>query len=251
MDTFSLKMYGLGSDKVNDRDVGRYLRALHPMILRVAKRIQDTLPVDHLDDLVQTGVTVAWEHYEHHLRHSDPESFRRWLFVRIRGAMLDFLRDEDPFPRRLRDQSRKLERAAAQFRSREMREPSDRELAEAAGMDLDALHAHFIAASRAAPDYLEDYLMDGVELAAEPGQAGPDVHAVRQEWAVILERAIDRLQENERVALSLYILEGLTLEEVAEVLGCGSKSSALRVVNAAIFKCRSYLAEQSLSLVDF
>jgi len=234
----------------NDPEVAQYLREVHPMILRIAQRIQDRLPHNqHFDDMVQAGLKTAWLHRDHHLRLSRPEEFTRWLTIRAKGAMLDLLREGDPLPRRLRAKSRQLETASAACRSRLMRLPTDQELAEEAGMTVDAVHRHFMDVGCAAPDYLDDYIQSGGQVPVE--QCFSDAGAVRSELLEILSEAIAQLPTNEKTALSLYILEELTLEEVGQVMGLSGKSSALRLVNAAIFSCRTHLAARNLSADSF
>lgn len=246
MGAFPLTKIGL-----TDPEISQYLREVHPMILRIAQRIQDRLPHNqHFDDMVQAGVTAAWEHRDHHLRLSRPDEFTRWLAVRVKGAMRDFLREEDPLPRRLRAKVRHVEWAMAVCRSRLMRTPTDMELADEAGMTVDALHQHFVDVGCAAPDYLDDYLRDG-DCAQPDGQTSPDVAAIRTELRESLSDAISQLPNQEKTALSLYILEGLTLEEVGRVMGFSGKSNALRLVNAAIFSCRVHLAARNLSADSF
>lgn len=235
-----------------DRETASYLREVHPMILRIARRIQDGLPHDrNFDDMVQAGVVAAWENRNHHLRLSRPDEFIRWLAVRVKGAMMDILRDEDPLPRRLRTKVRHVERAMAVCRTRLMRSPTDVELAEESGLSVDALHQHFLDVGCAAPDYLEDYLGSGDDVQADGATLLPDLCATKKELQEILTDAIAQLPEPERIALSLYILEGLTLEEVGQVMGFSGKSQALRLVNAAIFSCRSHLAARQLSADSF
>lgn len=220
------------------------------MILRIAQRIQDRLPHDkHFDDMVQIGLQTAWLHRDHHLRLSRPEEFARWLTVRAKGAMMDLLREEDPLPRRLRAKSRQLETAAAACRARLMRPPTDQELAEEAGMTVDAVHQHFMDVGCAAPDYLDDYIPSGEQIPVDP--CFSDAGAVRSELQAVLSAAIDRLPAKEKTALSLYILEELTLEEVSQVMGLSGKSGALRLVNAAIFSCRTHLTARGVSANSF
>ncbi|MHB1705474.1 MAG: sigma-70 family RNA polymerase sigma factor [Acidithiobacillus sp.] len=235
-----------------DQETTLYLREMHPMILRIARRIQDGLPqANHFDDMVQAGVVAAWENRDHYLRWSRPDEFIRWLAVRVRGAMMDLLRDEDPLPRRLRAKARHVEHAMAACRTRLMRTPTDAELAEETGMTMDDLHRHFIDVGCAAPDYLGDYLGSGNGEPVDEARLPPDLMAAKVEVQETLARAIADLPEQERTAISLYILEGLTLEEVGQVMGFAGKSQALRLVNAAIFSCRSHLAERHLSADHF
>lgn len=240
----------LKNNRINDTEVAEYLRQIHPMIMHIALRIQDRLPHNHhFDDMVQAGLQVAWQHQGHHLRLSQPEDFTKWLTVRAKGAMLDILREEDPLPRRLRIKARLLEKSAAICRSKFMRSPTHQELADEAGMTLDDVHQHFMDVGHAAPDYLDDYLKNGEQIPDHENLS--DAKARRTEIQHILSGAIEHLPDNEKTAISLYILEELTLDEVSQVMGLSGKSSALRLVNSAIFTCRSYLAEKNISADSF
>ncbi|OCX72182.1 sigma-70 family RNA polymerase sigma factor [Acidithiobacillus thiooxidans] len=244
--------FPLNKNGLTDQEVSRYLHEVHPMILRIAQRIQNGLYNNqHFDDMVQVGLATAWEHRDHYLRLSSSDDFTRWLAVRVRGAMLDLLREEDPLPRRLRLKVRKVESAMAALQSRFMRSPTDQELADEAGMTVDALHQHFLDVGCAAPDYLGDYISEGEEDYPDEQLGHPDSVASRAELKEVLSEAISQLPNQEKTALSLYILEGLTLEEIGRVMGFKGKSSALRLVNAAIFLCRVHLATRSLSADSF
>lgn len=234
-----------------DVAMNAYLRELYPMILRIAQRIQDGLPHgNHYDDMVQAGAQVAWEHHDHYLRGTAPDDFRRWLAVRMKGAMLDLLRDEDWMPRRLRQKNKKIEQAAAVCRSRLLRHPTDTEIAAEAGISLEELHQHFLDANRAAPACLDDY-METHEVRDDGAQLVEEL-AGKAELKAVLVEAIEDLPEREKIALSLYILEDLTLEEVCAVMGFKSKNTATRLINSATFRCRVFLAARGLeSAADF
>lgn len=243
-------LYGdsaLGSAPITlcEQDTNAYLREYYPLILRLAQRIQDGLPSRNAyDDLVQAGMLAAWACAGHHQRFAAPQEFVKLLAVRIRGAMLDLLREEDWAPRRLRKKNKTLEIGAAHCIQRLQRYPNDQELAEAMGWSVHELHQHWSEIGRAAPLYLEDVLPAHSELMDDTAQ--PHHRAERDEAKTFLTEAIAALSEEERTALSLYVLEELTLEDVAYVMGFKSKNTALKWVTQGITKCRAFLLAQGL-----
>ncbi len=229
-----------------EQDTNAYLREYYPLILRLAQRIQDSLPTRNAyDDLVQAGMLAAWACADHHQRFAAPQEFVKLLAVRVRGAMLDLLREEDWAPRRLRKKNKELETGTARCIQRLQRYPSDQELAEAIGLSVQELHQHWAEIGRAAPLYIEDVLPARVELV---GDTGHPTHqrAENDEAKTLLTEAIIALPEAERTAISLYILEELTLEEVAHVMGFKSKNTALKLVTQGIIKCRAFLLARGL-----
>jgi len=223
-----------------EQDTNAYLREYYPLILRLAQRIQDGLPSRNAyDDLVQAGMLAAWACADHHQRFAAPQEFVKLLAVRIRGAMLDLLREEDWAPRRLRKKNKTLEIEAARCIQRLQRYPNDQELAEAVGWSVQELHQHWGEIGRAAPLYLEDVLPTHSELMDDA--AHPHHRAERDEARTLLTEAIAALSGEERTALSLYVLEELTLEDVAYVMGFNSKNTALKWVTQGIIKCRAFL----------
>jgi RNA polymerase sigma factor for flagellar operon FliA len=150
--------------------------------------------------------------------------FKTYAEVRIRGAMLDSLRELDWAPRSLRKKSKDLEKMHAELAQRLGRAATDEELSHAMGEDLGSFHAlvdqlHGLhIGSFEAPDgqdetenYLNHYPDDGSNNPFSKYQA--------KEATKALASVIDGLPEKERLVLSLYYYEEFTMKEIGTLLG--------------------------------
>jgi RNA polymerase sigma factor for flagellar operon FliA len=239
--------YGHGrAQRLRDRLVLHYA----PLVKYVAGRVGTGLPA-HVDvgDLVQSGIfglVDAIEKFE-------PErglKFETYAMQRIRGAILDDLRSQDWVPRSVRGRAREVERALERLGARLQRQPSDRELAAELEMSLEDLHDLYaqlqltsvvaldelVAAGRGTAS-LAETLPD--EDAEDPVATLVDLDNRRQ-----LAGAIAQLAERDRVVVTLYYFENLTLAEIGKVLGV-TESRVCQLHTRAVLRLRAKLVEQS------
>jgi RNA polymerase sigma factor FliA len=191
-----------------------------PGIKFIAARYSNSLPpyVD-VRDLVGEGVlgllTAA--------ARFDPErgvKFKTYAESRIRGAILDSLRGLDWVPRSLRRKLKRLRSAAKELEQRLGRQAMDRELADALGIALEKTRK-LRALSRTTREPAE---RDGTERAPLAPQLidrrfDALVTIQQQEMQRIIARAIAGLPARERLVISLYYYDGLTMREIGGVLG--------------------------------
>jgi RNA polymerase sigma factor for flagellar operon FliA len=149
--------------------------------------------------------------------------FETYAAQRVRGAMLDGLRENDWLPRSLRRDFRRIEIAISQLEQQFGRAPSEQELAAALGMNLgeyqkmlqDARGHQLISfedlVEDGADDFLERHLSDS---SAEPSQLLED-ESLRQ----LLVQGIEQLPEREKLMMALYYEQDLNLREIGEVMG--------------------------------
>ncbi|GDY30605.1 FliA/WhiG family RNA polymerase sigma factor [Gandjariella thermophila] len=240
------RSYGeTGSQALRDRLVLHYA----PLVKYVAGRVGTGLP-SHVDvaDLVQSGIfglVDAIEKFE-------PErglKFETYAMQRIRGAILDDLRSQDWVPRSVRSRARDVERALERLGARLQRTPTDAEVAAELGIGIEELrevYAQLQLTSVAALDEL---------IAAGRGNASlaetlPDHHAedpvatlVDQDSRRQLADAIARLTERDRIVVTLYYFENLTLAEIGRVLGV-TESRVCQLHTRAVLRLRAKLMEQ-------
>ena len=151
--------------------------------------------------------------------------FETYAMSRIRGAILDELRSYDWVPRSVRAKARQLEQAFARFESEHHRAPTDDELADLLGLDLDALQTLMTQVSMTGVVALDEMVGSDSEDSTAlvdvlPARVdGPsDVLAV-EELRHRMAGEIDQLPEREKLVLALYYYEGLTLNEIGTVHG--------------------------------
>ncbi|CAN5414874.1 RNA polymerase sigma factor WhiG [soil metagenome] len=181
----------------------------------------------------------------------DPErgyKFETYAISRIKGAILDELRSMDWVPRSVRAKARALERAYAKLEATEHRSPSDAELAGELGVSESQFHSTLSQLSFVGLVALDEMLSVGgergesVTLGDTVADAtdGPVAAYEVEEMRQLLAEAINRMPEREKVVLTLYYYEGLTLADIGEVLGV-TESRVCQIHTKAVIHLRSKL----------
>lgn len=233
------------SQEIRDRLVLHYA----PLVKYVAGRVGTGLPT-HVDvgDLVQSGIfglVDAIEKFE-------PERgsrFETYAMQRIRGAILDELRAQDWVPRVVRSRAREAERALERLGGRLHRTPNDAELAYELGITLDELRELYGQLQLTSVVALEDLVVAGrespsvVDTLRDDGAADPIAVLVDQDNRRQLADAIAQLIDRDRVIVSLYYFESLTLAEIGKVLGV-TESRVSQLHTRAVLRLRAKLVEQ-------
>jgi RNA polymerase sigma factor for flagellar operon FliA len=221
-----------------------------PLVKYVAGRVGTGLPT-HVDvgDLVQSGIfglVDAIEKFEpaRGLR------FETYAMQRIRGAILDDLRSQDWVPRVVRARAREAERALERLGARLHRTPTDGELAIELGITQDDLRDLYSQLQLTSVVALEDLVAAGkdsgslVDTLPDDGAVDPVAVLVDQDNRRQLAEAIAQLAERDRVVVSLYYFESLTLAEIGKVLGV-TESRVSQLHTRAVMRLRAKLVEQS------
>jgi len=181
----------------------------------------------------------------------DPErgyAFETCAITRIKGAILDELRSIDWVPRSVRAKARNLEQAIATFESENRRAPTDAEVAEALGVTEAQLRATLSQISLAGVGALDEMLASGGpgesftlgDTIADP-EDGPMGIVEAKEMRETLAESIRRMPNRERLVLTLYYFEGLTLAEIGRVLGV-TESRVCQIHAKAVLQLKSRLA---------
>ncbi len=229
-------------DAEGNLDTEQLVVAYAPLVKRVAYQLMSRLPssVD-VDDLIQNGMMGLLDaigRFEEGLG----AQFETYAVQRIRGAMLDGLRDNDWVPRSLRRDMRRIESAVHQLEQQFGRPPSEPELAEAIGVPL-AEYQHMLQEARGHQlVYFEDFTdgegEDFLERHLGEHEANP-LHLLEDaDMRVHLVRAIEALPEREKLVMALYYEEELNLREIGEVLGV-TESRVCQLHSQAVARLRS------------
>ena len=231
----------------------RLILTYAPLVKYVAGRLGSSLPA-HVDegDLVSyglLGLIGAIERY-------DPDrdiKFETYAIARIRGAIIDELRALDWVPRSVRSRARQIERAIGELEAKLGRAPTDEEIAAKVGVTVDELDNSLTDISRSSIAALDELwtisstggdtvsLIDTIE---DPNADDPSKALDRIQVKAALGEAIQRLPERERLVVSLYYYEELTLREIGEVLGV-TESRVSQLHTKAILRLKSRLAGAS------
>jgi RNA polymerase sigma factor for flagellar operon FliA len=179
--------------------------------------------------------------------------FETYAISRIRGAIIDELRAIDWIPRSVRYKAREVERAYAALEGELHRTPTEPEVAERLGMTLDELHQVFSQVSYVNVVALDELLTVGGEKGdklslvdtLEDTKAEDPVAAFEtEETKFLLARAINQLPEREKIVVTLYYYEGLTLAEIGRVLGV-TESRICQMHTKAVLQLRAKMSEVS------
>ncbi|NIH84847.1 FliA/WhiG family RNA polymerase sigma factor [Amycolatopsis granulosa] len=221
-----------------------------PLVKYVAGRVGTGLPT-HVDvgDLIQSGIFGLIDAIEKF----EPERglrFETYAMQRIRGAILDDLRSQDWVPRVVRSRAREVERALERLGGRLRRTPTDNEVAEELGITLDELRDLYSQLQLTSVVALEDLVAAGRESGSLVDTL-PDDDAI-DPVAVLVDRdnrrqlaeAIAQLTERDRIVVSLYYFERLTLAEIGRVLGV-TESRVSQLHTRAVLRLRARLTEQA------
>ena len=218
-----------------------------PQIKYIAQRIAAKLPPQvELGDLVSAGVLGLLDA----LDKFDPSrevKFKTYAELRIKGAILDSLRSLDWAPRSLRKKSKDLEKIYKELEQKHGRPASDKEAADAMGLGLDEFYElvdeikglnlgsfHELAsADEEGSDLLVKYAPDAPQL-------DPFYLFHKSELVGILASAIDALPNKERLVVSLYYYDELTMKEIGEVLGV-NESRVSQLHTKAMLRLRTKL----------
>ena len=193
------------------------IRSHLPLVRRMAGHLASRLPPSvELDDLMQfglMGLNDALQRYQA----QEGVPFEVYARTRIRGAMIDGLRQADLLPRHVRDRVREAEETVRRLSQALGRAPEDGEIAEAMSLSLDDYRS--LLADAVSIQYGDDD-HEGGTSAAElvPDEDTPLTLIERRDEAKKLADMLRKLPEREAMIMALHYQEGLTFREVAKVL---------------------------------
>jgi RNA polymerase sigma factor for flagellar operon FliA len=222
-----------------------------PLVKYVAGRVGVGLPPNiEQADLVSYGIFGLIDAIEKF----DLEraiKFETYAISRIRGAIIDELRAIDWIPRSVRFKAREVEKAYASLEAALHRTPSEAEVAAEMGIGLDDLHQIFSQVSFVNVVALDELLSVGgekgdklslVDTLEDHKAEDPVLAFESEETKYLLAKAINTLPEREKIVVTLYYYEGLTLAEIGQVLGV-TESRICQMHTKAVLQLRGKLAE--------
>jgi RNA polymerase sigma factor for flagellar operon FliA len=230
----------------------RLILTYAPLVKYVAGRLGSGLPAhvdeNDLNSYGLLGLIGAIERF-------DPDrdiKFETYAIARIKGSIIDELRAMDWVPRSVRSRARDIERAIAELERKLMRAPTDEEIAEKLGLTTDELDDSLSEIGRSSIAALDELwtissgsgggdqvaLIDTIEDTQGPE---PQSELAQTELKEALGEAIARLPEREKLVVTLYYYEELTLREIGEVLGV-TESRVSQLHTKAILRLKARLA---------
>jgi RNA polymerase sigma factor for flagellar operon FliA len=224
-----------------------------PLVKYVAGRVGVGLPPNiEQADLVSYGIIGLIDAIER-FDVGRAIKFETYAISRIRGAIIDELRAIDWIPRSVRTKAREVEKAYAALEAQLHRTPSEPEVAEQMDISLPELRAIFSQVSYVNVVALDELLSIGsdrgervplIDTLKDDKAEDPVMAFEDEETKYLLAGAINQLPEREKVVVTLYYYEGLTLAEIGQVLGV-TESRICQMHTKAVLQLRVKLAEQS------
>ena len=229
-----------------DRLITEYLPYVKRIVQRLAVHLPSTVDIDDLMNVGVIGLIQAVDRY-------DPRrdnKFMTYAIFRIKGAVLSELRARDFLSRSNRRKIRELESAYLRLEQKLGREADDKEIAQELGIELEQVYRtkqmssiSFVSleelgvSSRDEKEKLMSYLTNNEDDALNLTKL--------KELKEALSEAIKQLPEKERLVVSLYYLDELTMKETGKVLGI-TESRVSQIHSQAILHLRSKLRKQKL-----
>jgi RNA polymerase sigma factor for flagellar operon FliA len=206
----------------------RLILTYAPLVKYVAGKLGTGLPA-HVEegDLFSYGLLGLIGAIERYELDRDVK-FETYAIARIKGSIIDELRSLDWVPRSVRSRAREIERAMVELENRHKRAPTDDEIAAEIGITAQEFQENLTQISRSTVAALDELwtissasgdtvsLIDTIE---DPNADDPSKAMTQTELREALADAIGRLPEREKLVITLYYYEELTLREIGEVLG--------------------------------
>ena len=223
-----------------------------PLVKRIAYHLMARLPASVLfDDLVQNGMIGLLDAIER-FEEGYGAQFETYATQRIKGSMLDGLRENDTLPRHLRREMRRIEAAMAQLEQSHCRAPSEAEVAAAVGLPLADYQRTLQEARGHQLLYFEDFSGDEDEGFLDRYVTDDEANPLRlledKGLRESLVRAIENLPEREKMVMALYYEQELNLKEIGEVLGV-TESRICQLHSQAISRLRAEVVGEALPKV--
>jgi RNA polymerase sigma factor for flagellar operon FliA len=223
-----------------------------PLVKYVVGRLAAGLPhTVERADLVSYGMFGLMDALDKFDRTREVK-FETYAIPRIKGAIIDELRAMDWVPRSIRFKAREVEKAYSGLESKLRRAPTDGEVAGHLGISLSELHEVVNQISFVSVMALDELVSTGdergekrslLDTLADAASSDPAAELEGQEMRGMLAAAINSLTEREKIVVTLYYFEGLTLAEIGEILGV-TESRVCQIHTKAVGQLRMNLVEE-------
>jgi len=227
-------------------DVEQRVTEFAPLVRRMAHYLAAKLPASvEIDDIIQAGLIGLMDAAQ---RFEESQGFKFETFAsqRIRGAMLDELRQNDWLPRSARKSLRQIEKAISKLEQRLGRAPNERELAAELGVPIEAYQELLMEARGTQLLHLDDFGQEGdegyLESHCPDNRDNPLERFQDKRFRAALVQAIDQLPEREKLLMGMYHEQEMNFKEIAAVMGV-SESRICQLHSQAVARLRSKLKD--------
>jgi RNA polymerase sigma factor for flagellar operon FliA len=238
--------YGVQEEAAEERE--RLILEHLTQVKLIARRIHERLPESvSIEDLISTGtigLIAAIDRFDP----SHNVKLKTYAEYKIRGAILDSLRGLDWAPRQQRKRAKQIEAAISVIEQRVHRTPNEEEIAQELGLDLEEYHEWLVeirgvnlgSLECASPD---DEGHDLLRYISDDEDNWPSRLLEKSELQRLLAEAIEKMPSTEKIVLSLYYQEELTLREIAKIVNL-HESRVSQLKSQGILRLRSYIEKR-------
>lgn len=232
-----------GNLKIREQLVVKYI----PLVKYVVGKMITNLPRNvEYDDLVEYGIIGLLDAVEKFDINKEI-TFKTYAVTRVRGSIYDELRSQDWVPRSVRKMVKDVEKAYVALEVELKRVPTEEEVANYLELPLKKLEELYAKADLGNMSSLDDVVYDGndstttvANVVEDKKVISPQMNLEKEELRNALIERLEELNENERLVITLYYYEKLTLKEIGKVLEI-SESRVSQIHSKAIIKLRSKL----------
>ncbi len=235
--------------EISDEEKEQTIRDFLPFIKYTASRLLWRLPLQlTIDDLISVGIMGLMDALQKY--DNTKGKLRTFAEFRIKGAMLDELRSNEWMPRSVKDRINGIKTAHRELEKELGRFPEDEEIASALDISLDEYYRTINDANSAVVLRLEDFdvsstfdeNIDILECIADPNARNPLSLLEDRKKKEMLAELIDQLSEKERLLLSLYYWEEMTMKEIGRVMKL-TEGRVCQMHSRALIRLKSKLAD--------
>ena len=232
--------------QLRDTLIVQYIYLVRYVVGRVRVTLPATVSVEDIAGYGIEGLINAIERYSI----KKNTRFETYALIRIRGAIIDKIRQEDFLPRSIRKKIKDIKSAQEQLKQKLGRMPTTKELAEYLDMDADKIH-QLLAEDTTITSLYEkkgsgDDSIEIIDTVQDTNKLDPQAQAEENSVKSELEHALKKLPERERVIMVLYYQENMTLKEIGATIDV-SESRVCQLHAQAIMKLKNLLSEKRTS----
>jgi len=237
------ELWGEYSEKKTPKERDQLIMACLPYIKSFAYRLtMYASPAQDADDLISAGIIGLMDAVERY----DPSkgaSFKNYAKYRIRGSIMDEIRSMDWVPYSTREKARRIERAYAELEQNGDKVPDEEDIAKAVGMSLEQYHDALVEVNRMSLSLLDDIFYENDDTFNDPEDENardPEQELIFTEVENTVGAAIEHLPEKERLVVTLYYYEEMTMKEIGKTLNI-TESRVCQIHSSAILRLHARL----------
>jgi RNA polymerase sigma factor for flagellar operon FliA len=234
--------------KVINKDIRKLVEENLHIVEAVVRKIAPNLPHGVArEEIVSEGIMGLIEAAQK-FDSKRGVKFEKWAEIRVRGAIIDYLRKTDIISRPSRLIIKQIAKTIKELQNKLGREPEDEEVAKELGMTLDEYRAELEKISCLSILSLDEVIFDPeskegkklYEIITDEHISDPMNFAVNSNLREIIEQALEKLDDKEREVIKMYYLDGFHMKEISKKLKV-SESRVSQIHSKAILKLRAEL----------